>query len=251
MDHIFLSDVHLGAFTAEENQKIESELITLIQFCADKDIQIHLLGDLFDYWMEYPSHIPPLGEKLLSEFKIYHSKMLPVTYILGNHDNWTRGHFAELGFNVNHESVELSINNKNIFLHHGDGLSEKSANIPRPILHRFLRSTWFTSLYQFILPPRVGIRLMKWFSDYSRRGFTFEPEVLNSWSESFLKRNECDYIICGHDHIPRVETFSDGTYINTGTFFQHRTMAYYTNHEFHLVRWNAEQKKFLPFIQPN
>lgn len=251
MDHIFLSDVHLGAFTTEENQEIESDLITLIRHCIENDIQIHLLGDLFDYWMEYPSYVPPFGEKLLAEFRSYNTKMLPVTYILGNHDNWTLGHFAQLGFNVIHESIVLPINNKNIFLHHGDGLADKSANIPRPILHRVLRNRLFTKLYQLILPPKPGIKLMKWFSDHSRKGFSFKPEILNSWSESFLKRNDYDYILCGHDHIPRMETYSNGVYINTGAFFQYRSMAYYTNQEFELVTWNAEQKKFLPFTQPN
>lgn len=249
MDHIFLSDVHFGAFSSDKNLQIESDLIALIEYSIRHKIQIHILGDLFDYWMEYPSHVPSLGAKLLDAFKTYNDEVNQATYILGNHDNWTRGYFESLGFNVIEESYDLTIDSQSVFLHHGDGLSDRNSRLPRPFFHRILRNRSFITLYQFVFPPKTGLKIMKWFSDYSRRGFRFTPEKLNSWSESFLKRSNYDYVFCGHDHIPRVETYSDGVYINTGAFFSQRTLAFYTNKKIELVIWNGEQKKFLPFSQ--
>jgi len=59
-----------------------------------------------------------------------------------------------------------------------------------------------------------------------------------------LKESDYDYVICGHDHLPRVETFSFGTYINLGTFFKDKTVALYTNKGIELVRWNADDRRF-------
>jgi len=69
MQHIFLSDVHLGALRPDQNEKLENELIELIRHCSENGIKIHVLGDLFDYWMEFPEYTPPLGNKLFAQFR--------------------------------------------------------------------------------------------------------------------------------------------------------------------------------------
>lgn len=247
MDHIFLSDVHLGAFSDEQNQTLESELISLIYYCLENQIQIHVLGDLFDYWMEYPTYLPKIGQPLLRAFKNYNHQFSPSTYILGNHDNWTRGYFSKLGFEVKPDYHEITLDENQLFLHHGDGLTQKEFQLQRPLFHKMLRSNWFTNLYQFILPAEAGIDLMKRFSEMSRESFDLRPEILNQWSELFLKNFNFDVVIFGHDHIPRIETFSDGTYINPGAFFAHQTVIYYTNRAFNIVRWNSNENQFIPF----
>ncbi len=45
----------------------------------------------------------------------------------------------------------------------------------------------------------------------------------------------------------RIETFLRGSYINLGTFFNHRTVALYNNEGLNLVKWKATTKNFLPF----
>ncbi len=244
MDHLFLSDVHLGAFSEEAEQKTEQSLLSLIDHCIHHQIQIHILGDLFDYWMEYPGYIPEHGQNVLSAFSEYNRRVGPATYITGNHDNWTRGHFQDLGFNVYADFKQLNLNGHRLFLHHGDGLLDPDRGMNRPMLHRILRDPHFIDLYQTLLPPKTGLAIMKWFSDVSRRRSLYEPERLNGWSRTFLKQNEIDTVISGHDHIPRVETFSFGTYINLGTFFRDRTVALYTNPGFKLVVWDDLNQTF-------
>lgn len=56
---LFISDVHLGAFDKATEKEIEDELIALINHCCEQKIKIYILGDLFDYWMEYPKKIHP------------------------------------------------------------------------------------------------------------------------------------------------------------------------------------------------
>lgn len=246
MDHLFISDVHLGAFDDPINRRLENRVIGLVRFCAKQSIRLHILGDLFDYWMEYPGEVPELGLELLAELEQYNYTVYPATYILGNHDNWDAGFFNELGFRVVRDHCRVETEDCNIFLHHGDGLSEPSYQLPRPVFHRFLRNRWFTRVYQTVLPPDAGLNLMKTFSSISRERSDSNPDRLNLWSRNFLNNSTFDYVISGHDHIARVETFSSGTYINTGAFYKDSLVGYYTNNDLKLVKWSTDDNNLIP-----
>jgi len=245
--HIFLSDVHLGAFDNETNENIENDLLSLIDYCKEHEIGISILGDLFDYWMEYPANVPDLGEKVLKAFSVFNQNHEPVLYITGNHDNWTRDYFTNLGFDVESEFRIQNLSGKKVLLHHGDGMSEKSLGLTRPLFHRILRNKTFVNIYQTIFPFNAGVRLMKGFSKLNRRFNKPDRRQLDSWSEYTLKSTDINLILCGHDHIPRTETFDFGTYINLGTFFHHRSLVLYTENQFRLVTWNGMKKTFTPF----
>lgn len=246
MKHAFISDVHLGAFSPKKNRALETDLISFINFCTEKKIHLHVLGDLFDYWMEYPDYIPELGQDVLESFREYNQSFKSATFITGNHDNWTRGYFKDLGFNVTGEYVHLEIEKFKVLLHHGDGLSERDFDLPRPFFHRILRHKFFISLFQSLFPASTGIQIMKSFSSFTRRENYTYPARLSKWSKTFLNKNPFDVVICGHDHVPRMETFSFGTYINLGTFFEHKTLALYTKGQFKLVVWDGLSNTLKP-----
>lgn len=247
MGHLFLSDVHIGAFEAETDRQIQRDLIALVNYCETRNFTIHILGDLFDYWMEYPSWNPPLGKPILLRLQKYMERNGPINYITGNHDNWTKGYFENLGFTVNSEFFDLSLGGNRFFLQHGDGLKDPAYRLPRPILHRVLRNKMFVKMYQMILPPSLGMKAMQMFSNLSKQRAYCAPGVLNDWAKEFLTTTDFDYAICGHDHQPRVLDFEDGRYINLGTFFQHRTVGLYTNNDLQLVVWNADQQTLIPY----
>lgn len=246
MRHIFISDVHLGAFDDQKNRAIENDLIALVDFCEKNSIQITILGDLFDYWMEYPDSHPGIGERILERFRAYNQSVQNILFITGNHDNWTSGFFKEIGFDIEPEFRILELEGKKLFLLHGDGLSEQQYGLPRPFLHRILRHPLFIKFYQFAFPSHYGIQLMKSFSDLSRKREHFDINRLSTWAKKTLGHYSFDYIISGHDHFQRKETFSGGIYINSGSFFEERNVVFYTNNQFHLVTWDAIKKKLKP-----
>ncbi|MAL16250.1 MAG: hypothetical protein CL670_11275 [Balneola sp.] len=247
--YLFLSDVHLGAFSSETNRQIEEDLIALIQHCIDEEIKIHVLGDLFDYWMEYPEKgfVPDLGKRVLDAFERYNEAIEPALYITGNHDNWTFGHFKERGFEMEPNFRLLEIEDKRLLLMHGDGVAANKIDFPRAAFHQLLRDPRFVSTYQKILPPKAGLATMKMFSSLTRRRNYVNPEPLNRQAKKIFQRHNLDYILSGHDHVPRVETFPRGSYINLGTFFNHRTLALYNKDGMKLVKWKATSKNFVPF----
>jgi len=250
---LFISDAHLGGFSDSENQRIESELIQLLNYCQRNKIRIAILGDLFDYWMEYPKHVPQLGQRLLNRFETFNEVLGPTLFITGNHDNWTRGHLPSRGFHLVNDAFVSHLNGQKLMALHGDGLSDKDYNLPRPLMHRILRNDTFVRLFQGIFPPKAGIGLMKYFSTITRQldEGPQKQKTLNRWARHQLKKSNLDLILCGHDHIPRREQFAFGTYINLGTFYHHRTMAYYNNDGITLVCWEPNKQSITQFETNN
>ena len=246
MHHIFLADIHLGAFHEEKNKQLEESLIQLIDYCEENSIQIHLLGDLFDYWMEYENYTPPLGKTVLSRFRIYNEKFNSF-YITGNHDFWTRGHFTDLGFNIKTEHASIDLDGKCMLMFHGDGLSDDTFQLSRPFLNDFIRKPGFVRLFQSIFDGEAGNHFMKEFSEFTRDENDMNPEHLSRWAKNYLSESHYDVIITGHDHLPRMETYNHGIYINPGAFHQHLTVIQYTNKAFKLVVWSNEEHKLVPF----
>lgn len=246
---LFLSDAHLGGFNREQNNRIERELIHVVDYCQRNRIKIYILGDLFDYWMEYPGHIPALGEKLRSRFRDYNRELGPTLYITGNHDNWIRSHFRDIGFATERDFQTLQLDGKNVLLLHGDGLPEADGTVRRPPMHRLLRNGRFVRFYQNLFAPQTGLHLMKWFSRINRvpERLRQNPDKLNRWAEHHLEATDIDLIICGHDHVPRVITHPFGTYFNLGTFYKQKTAVLYNNRSADLVVWNDERKQFINY----
>lgn len=247
--HVFISDVHLGAFSQETNNRIEQDLISLVKHCTEHRIKINILGDLFDYWMEFPekNYVPALGGKVLNAFEEYNSQVTSALYITGNHDNWTFGHFEDRGFDVEENFRLLELEDARILMMHGDGVAAAKIDFPRAAFHRLLRNPNFINVYQKIFSPERGLATMKAFSNLTRRRNNHNPEPLNRQAKKIFDKHNLDYIISGHDHVPRVETFSRGNYINLGAFFNNRTLALYNKKGLNLVKWEANSNEFTPF----
>jgi|SRR6056297_852512 len=247
MHHLFISDVHFGAFEEQKQLQIEKDLFSLIDYCEKHSILLHVLGDLFDYWMEFPNYIPPLGKNILARFGRYHNKVGPTLYVTGNHDFWTVGAFEDIGFDVKKNETTITLGKRSVFLMHGDGIEDKRFKMPRPLLNRVLRHPRFVTFFQAVFSGSGANAVMKRFSEFTRDPMDENPEKLNGWAHKLISEHHFDVVITGHDHVERRETFSGGIYINCGAFHKKYTLAEYKNEEFKLVRWNSHQKKLLPF----
>ncbi len=250
---LFLSDVHLGGFDERRNTLLEQELVNLIDYCETHGYKIYVLGDLFDYWMEYPNHIPPVAEQVRERFKRYNRSFGPTLFITGNHDNWTRDYLPSIGFELEKDLRIKKFGHHKVLMLHGDGVENGGPSLSRPLMHRLLRNPLFIRFYQKLLPPSMGLKAMKWFSNINRSTGKIQEEQnkLNKWAETKLEREDIDVILCGHDHMPRRNDFDFGTYINLGTFCIHRTAVIYNKEGFSLVSWNDKRNKLEPFSGHN
>lgn len=267
---LILSDAHLTSEDESNPCPTEESLINILEYCRVHSIQILFIGDLFDYWMEYPGMIPPVASafrKSLTRFvdQISNESSSPytspdslspqsttpnlsssVTMITGNHDNWTRNYFESIGISVIHEELLLNLGGKRILFLHGDGLKKPLFRFQRPLSHRLLRHPLFVRTYQWLLPEHTGLRLMKWFSRYSRKHNRSNPERLNSVAKRWITEELADIVITGHDHIARKLDVANGIYLNSGCFNTDRTAIFYTNGDFNLVKW--EHDRFVSYV---
>lgn len=251
---LFLCDVHLGAFPEAVNCSLEEDLLGLIDYAEKHHIRLVILGDLFDYWMEYPGFVPGLGRRLRERFRRYHHKMGAGLFVTGNHDYWTRHHFRDLGFDVEPEFRELKLGDKTGLLLHGDGLSDGKMDFPRPLLHRILRNDRFLTIYQRLLSPETGILCMHYFSKITRLRERYSNNgtaKLDHWVQQTLENTRFDFVICGHHHHERFVQSDSGMYINPGAWFRNHTLVLHSRQKFTLVNWHGSRNELLPHTSYN
>ncbi|MCH8568294.1 MAG: UDP-2,3-diacylglucosamine diphosphatase [Balneolales bacterium] len=252
-DVVFISDVHLGGYGNELNEIIEQRFLSFLDFLMEKKLQLCILGDLFDYWMEYRGVWPAYGNQVLEKLEMF-NRQSKVLYITGNHDNWIGPRMLATGMDIEGESRVVHFGNKRALLLHGDGLKDKKMKLPRPAFHRLLRNSYFLKIYQSLIPPLQGIELMRQFSHKSKlRDPHLTHQVnafispLDKWALDFLEKGSSgtDIILCGHHHRPVYIERAHRLYLNLGNFGLDQTLALYTNGKFLLVRWNAQNATFL------
>ncbi|MDI6400461.1 metallophosphoesterase family protein [Balneolaceae bacterium ANBcel3] len=258
--YLFLSDVHLGAFDDSKNNQLEDDLVQLIDFCEKNHVRPVVLGDFFDFWMEYKGFRPALGTRILGRFAEFHKKTGNNTlFITGNHDNWTLndGVLKQTGFDLEHEYRIMDINNSKVMVFHGDGFKKSEMKYPRPMFHRILRNPIFTSIYRALLSPTRGLAIMAAFSKHSRKKSNAEDTSnsclrLNRWVDEYSKENSTiSAYLYGHTHHAEIRQNFRAVMVNCGYFGKDRTACLYTNHRFELVYWNSADCTLTRFQKPS
>lgn len=255
-DAVFLSDVHLGGFDDELNDDIERRLHELLHYVMRHELRLYLLGDLFDYWMEYRGRWPAYAEGTLRLFEQLNRRQ-PSLFITGNHDNWTGPRIEAAGFDIEHEYRMLKLAGRRILMLHGDGLREAGMNFRRPRFHRFLRHPAFLKLYQTLLPPAAGIALMQAFSRNAKRRDRRQvinmhegAEDIDRWALQMLQHKPVDVVLCGHHHKPLMHESRHGLYVNLGNFCRLGSLLIHTRAGFRSVVWSSQAGGLLPFRAP-
>ncbi len=217
MNYYFVSDVHLGLSDGTAGRRKDSFVQFLREIRGRAD-GLYLLGDIFDFWVEYRDEIPSGYDEVLSELKILSGAGCRVHFFKGNHDYWTLDYFErELGVEVVEEPYRIeNLNGLSICMGHGDVLGCTSAGagiifylFRNPLLIRILRGL-----------PRLWInKFGHWWSARSRKGssgYVFELEgsdILN-FSERLEKEYHIDHFIFGHFHKRVSKRMDSGSFIH-------------------------------------
>ena len=144
--YYFISDVHLNlkGFEAEKIQ--EQILIDFFDYIKNDAAEIFIVGDLFDFWIEYKYVVPKGYYRLFSKIYEVVNKNVKITYLAGNHDFWRGRYFSdEFGITIIDRNLEKQINGKKFFISHGDGLAYKDTGYR--ILKKILRNKISQKLY--------------------------------------------------------------------------------------------------------
>jgi UDP-2,3-diacylglucosamine hydrolase len=151
----FVSDAHLGAPfpDAPEWERSFSEFLRSI---GESATALYILGDIFDFWIEYRHAIRPDYFRTIHELKNLVDRGVEVHYFAGNHD-FALGPFITdiIGIKVYYGHFSTVLQNRKVYLYHGDGLIRK--DIGYRVLKRLLRNPLNQKVFK-LLPPSIGVQ---------------------------------------------------------------------------------------------
>jgi UDP-2,3-diacylglucosamine hydrolase len=246
----FISDAHFGISLPGFDDR-EDLFFHFLEREADSLSELYIVGDLFDFWIEYRHAIRPDYFLVLHHLRRLIDRGVTVHYLAGNHD-FALGPFLRntMGIQVYPDTLSREIQGKRVFLYHGDGLIK--IDIGYRILKKLLRNPINQRIYK-LLHPDIGVPLGSFISGSSRKYLnrTLSDNVLDEYRNCAKKRlnDGYDIVIYGHIHQPEFLSYPLGIYGNLGSWLKHYTYAMMENGVFALYRYHdGKPDEPLPII---
>ena len=240
----FASDQHLGAPKAEQSFVREKKFLAWLNEIKEDAAAIFLVGDLFDFWYEYKTVVPKGFVRVLGKLAEITDSGIPIYFFVGNHDLWMNDYFEkELNIPVYHKPEVFLINNKKVFIGHGDGLGPYDKGFKR--LKKVLTFPLFQWLYRW-LHPDLGMKLGQYMSvknrmisgDEDAKFLGNDKEWLVQYCKRKLESNHYDYFVFGHRHLPlEIQLQENSKYVNLGDWIGHFTYAEFFKKELFLKKY--------------
>ena len=198
---VFLSDAHLGAEALDREAARAARLHAFLDSLPGRASSLYIVGDLFDFWVEYRTAIPRQHFRTLAALERLRDAGVAVTYLNGNHDFWLGTFFSEtLGVRTVDGAVSVEEQGRKIWVHHGDGLI--GGDLGYKMLRGVLRNRTSMALYG-LLHPDLGIPLAHAVSAWSRSSRAQPPLTPDRlWNEigGPRWREGYDAVVIGHFH---------------------------------------------------
>lgn len=242
----FASDNHLGAPSIIESLPREKRFVAWLDTVKADAGAIFLVGDLFDFWMEYKTVVPKGFTRTLGKLAEITDRGIPVYFFVGNHDLWMNGYFEEeLNIPVFHRPEQYKINGTTFFIGHGDGLGPHDKGFKR--MKKVFTNPFAKWLFRW-LHPDIGVRVAQYFSvknklisgDDDAKYLGDDKEWLVQYAKRKLKERHYDHFIFGHRHLPlEIDLGNNSKYTNLGDWINYYTYAVFDGQELELKKFKA------------
>jgi UDP-2,3-diacylglucosamine hydrolase len=236
--YLFISDIHLGLKSKEEEKQKEDLLVKFLRFAKDNCNELFILGDLFDYWFEYGRVYQKGFYRTLAALKELTDEGVKLHYIIGNHDFMHRDFFEDdIGAVLYENDISTVLNGSKFYLAHGDGLVKN--DIGYKILKKILRNKFIQKMYS-IIHPDLGIALASRTSKSSRHYTSKknygEEDGLFTFAKSKMDEGY-NFVLLGHLHRRSCREYKNGLYINLGSWLDKPCYGIYQNNKFEIIDW--------------
>ncbi|WP_158974847.1 UDP-2,3-diacylglucosamine diphosphatase [Cellulophaga sp. L1A9] len=242
----FASDNHLGAPTKEHSYPREKKFVAWLDEIKTDAAAIFLLGDMFDFWMEYKTVVPKGFTRTLGKLAEIADSGIPIYYFVGNHDLWMNGYFEEeLGIPVFHSPQQFTFNDTSFFIGHGDGLGPGDKGYKR--MKKVFTNPFSKWLFRW-LHPDLGVRLAQYLSvknklisgDDDAKFLGEDNEWLVQYAKRKLEKDHYDYFVFGHRHLPLDIALNETSkYINLGDWIGYYTYGVFDGEKMALKEFTA------------
>lgn len=234
IDLVVISDIHLGTYGCHA-----SELLNYLRSIKPKKVILN--GDIIDIWQFKKSYWPKEHMQVIKHIIKWITDGVEVYYITGNHDEMLR---RFVNFKINSfkivNKVVLKLDDKTAWFFHGDVFDVTMQH-----------SKWLAKLgsngYDLLI--LINSLVNKISSFFGKGKISLSKKIKNSVKSAvkhinnFEKtaidiavENNFDYVVCGHIHHPKMETFQslnkEVTYLNSGDWVENLTAL-----EYHKSKW--------------
>jgi UDP-2,3-diacylglucosamine hydrolase len=199
---LFVGDTH---FHLRPDRAERARLDRFLYFLEQSRQADHLilLGDIFDFWFDYPHFRLKGYEALLNQLDMVRNAGVQLTFVGGNHDIWAANYLHErYGIAGDGGPTNLKLGATRVKLLHGDGI------LSRDWLYRSFR--WIVRqrtaiLLAKILHPELLFGVATWLSGVSRKATREEASIIIDRARRWLVKcpdNTWDLLVIGHVHHP-------------------------------------------------
>lgn len=242
---LFISDIHLGCRHSQAGALVE----LLERYEPEK---LYIVGDFIDGWkLKNRWRWRPEYDAVLRCLMGFKRRGAELFYTPGNHDNFLRGFLANFGvIDIQDRFVHTAADGRRYVVTHGDQFDriEQSAQwlslIGSYAYDVLLTANWFGNRLRgkkhnpYAFCGGIKARVKRLVTHVSE----FEEQLIAD-----ARQSNCDGIICGHIHVPRIDSFEDVTYLNTGDWVENcSALIEHADGSFELVRSDGQVIDRLP-----
>lgn len=216
--YYFASDIHLGSGEREASLARERLFVEWLERVSADAKAIFIVGDMFDFWYEYKRVIPKGFARLLGKFAELSDRGVEIHFFSGNHDMWAFDYLeTECGVKVHHKAEVIQLYGKRVFVAHGDDIHARRGGFFVRLMNGIFRSKVMRWLFSHLLHPDAALRFGQWWSSSSRKSkdvahrFLAESEPMVAFARDYIRENDIDYFIFGHNHCAEVYPLNDHT----------------------------------------
>ena len=240
----FISDVHLKLSLDKMEVDRRDKLYRLFEKILETGGTCFFLGDLFDFYFEYPDLIPKAYSDFYEKATSLKKRGVDLHFLTGNHDYWTKEFMEDMIMDkVYFDDTQIEIDGKRFYLTHGDGLL--SWDHGYRLLKKVIRSKTFIWLFHW-LHPTLAYKIARFISrsgHHHTHTADFNKDVrieLKQVAEKHFE-NGFDYMISGHYHLGEMFTVNKGKLAVLGDWFYRPSYAVFDGHDLNLVLWENDE----------
>ena len=236
----FISDVHLTLSIDQAEKDRRKKLYRLLDKICETGGTCFFVGDLFDFYFEYPDVIPKAYADFYEKASSMKKNGVHLHFLTGNHDHWFQD-FLETNImdKIYTDDLDIIVNGKRFFITHGDGILIWDHGYR--VLKKIIRSKLFITIFRWI-HPTIAYKIAKFISRSGKEDMheaDFNKDVKNEL-QNFAKNqfiDGFDYMISGHYHLSEIYSLEKGKLAVLGDWFHRPSYAKFDGKDLSLFQW--------------
>jgi UDP-2,3-diacylglucosamine hydrolase len=240
------SDTHFGAGSPESDRRRREAFLAWLKTLPDGAI-LYLLGDIFDFWLDYPTYMPKTHLEVLYRLRRLQERRVEIKFVGGNHDIWCARYLHDsLGIQTLPCGVVVEHQGLRLRLDHGDGLLGGDAFYS--LFRAAVRNPALVFLAKSI-HPEILHGMAAAISRLSRANHKTDPDKLARLIRHYGETHDhgdVDHLVVGHIHYPVQVDFGGWTFTCLGDWVVHRTYGRLRDGRLEVVRFEAVEPTGAP-----